>query len=94
MILDDEKIKGYLADLPGWTYSDNKITKTFELKDFVGAMKLVSNVAQAAEQQQHHPDIDIRYNKVTFVLSTHSEGGVTGMDFVLAGEIEKAAQAV
>lgn len=94
MILDDEKIKSHLADLPGWIYSDNKISKTFELKDFVGAMKLVSNVAQAAEQQKHHPDIDIRYNKVTFTLSTHSEGGVTGMDFVLAGEIEKAARAI
>jgi 4a-hydroxytetrahydrobiopterin dehydratase len=56
--------------------------------DFEGAMAFVNHVAELAEAMDHHPDIDIRYSKVTLTLSTHDAGGLTGRDFALAGKIE------
>jgi len=93
MILSAEQISENLSGLAGWELADNQITKTFALKDFKSVMQLVNQIAIIAEQHQHHPDIDIRYNKVTFIVSTHSEGGITEKDFKLAQEIEKAAKA-
>ena len=77
---------------PGWKRLDASITRTFEHKDFVAAMAFVNKVAVAAEAAWHHPDIDIRWNKVTLVLSTHSEGGLTQKDFDLARQIDALAQ--
>jgi len=85
--LTQEQIDAALAGVPGWKRQDGSIKRTFEHKDFVAAMAFVNKVATAAEAAWHHPDIDIRWNKVTLVLSTHSEGGLTQKDFDLAQQI-------
>lgn len=92
-LLKPTEIKSALAQVPGWTRRGKAIRRTFEFKDFVVAMKFVNKVARLAEKAWHHPDIDIRWNKVTLVLSTHSEGGLTAKDFELAAKIDRQAQA-
>ena len=91
MLLLPEQIKEALSVLTGWTFIDNQIQKTYSLKDFETALKLVNQVAAVAENLNHHPDIEIRYNNVTFILSTHDDDGVTEKDISLAKEIEKTA---
>jgi len=86
-LLNNEQITEALKTLDGWKQNDREIVKEFELKDFVRSMGFVSSVALLAEKADHHPDIDIRWNKVTLVLSTHSEGGLTEKDFSLARQI-------
>ncbi len=73
----------------GWTKVGDTITKTLTFEDFVDAVSFVNQVAVVAEQANHHPDIDIRYNKVTFFLTTHSAGGLTDKDVALASEIDR-----
>ncbi len=80
------EIKTALSTVPGWSRRNGTIRRTFEFVDFIGAMKFVNAVAKAAEKAQHHPDIDIRWNRVTLVLVTHDEGGLTGKDFALAAK--------
>ena len=65
-----------------------KISRTFEFKDFPAAIKFVEAVAALAEQAWHHPDIDIRWNKVTLALTTHDAGGLTEKDFTLAKQFD------
>ena len=91
--LNSEQLTAALAGVPAWRQRDASITRTFAGQDFVAAMKLVNDVARLAEEAQHHPDIDIRWNKVTLVLSTHSEGGLTEKDFALAKLVDAAAPA-
>ncbi len=85
------QIKTALARLPDWRRSGVVITRTFQFKDFVAAMKFVNAVARLSEKAWHHPDIDIRWNKVTLALSTHSEGGLTAKDFKLARQFDRLA---
>jgi len=85
-------IKAALAERPGWKRKGPAIARTFEFKDFVQAMKFVDAVAKLAEQAWHHPDIDIRWNKVTLVLTTHDQGGLTGKDFALAKKFDATAR--
>ena len=87
--LTTTEIESALATIPDWRRDGTVITHTFEFKDFVAAMKFVNHVAQLAERAQHHPDIDIRWNKVTLALTTHSDGGLTENDFKLAREIDR-----
>jgi len=91
--LSAEQAKGYLAAVPEWRLSaDSKqIARTFTFKDFVQAMKFVNKVADVAEEQGHHPDIDIHWNKVELVLWTHSIGGLHENDFVMAAKLERLA---
>ena len=90
-VLSQEQIDGALADLEGWSYEDGALTRTFRFADFVHAVDFVEHLAEVAESMQHHPDIDIRYNKVTLRLATHSAGGVTGRDVELAGHVSQLA---
>jgi 4a-hydroxytetrahydrobiopterin dehydratase len=60
----------------------------FEFDDFSQAIEFVNGVAEIAEEDDHHPDIDIRYSKVSVRLSTHSEGGLTDLDFEVAEKID------
>lgn len=83
-LLPDEQIESFTVDNPDWMWSDSEITRTFEFDDFNEAMGFVTRVALEAEKANHHPDIDIRWNKVTLTLSTHSEGGLTERDLELA----------
>jgi len=92
-ILSDTEVKAALADLPGWELAGADIVKQYKFADFVAAMAFVNQVADRAEAANHHPDIDIRWNKVRLALSTHSEGGLTQNDFALAREIEALAGA-
>ena len=83
------QIKTRLARLPQWQRNGQVIFRTFEFKDFVAAMKFVNRVAKQAEAAWHHPDIDIRWNKVTLALTTHSAGGLTAGDFQLARKLDQ-----
>jgi 4a-hydroxytetrahydrobiopterin dehydratase len=83
--LDDTAVEEGLQHLPGWERRGDEIVKTFVREDFAHAMVFVNEVAGAAEAAGHHPDIDIRWNKVTLALSSHAEGGLTDRDFQLAG---------
>ena len=90
--LDDIAVEEGLRRLPGWERRGNEIVKTFTRQDFAQAMVLVNEVAAAAEVAGHHPDIDIRWNKVTLALSSHDEGGLTDRDFQLAARIQELDQ--
>jgi 4a-hydroxytetrahydrobiopterin dehydratase len=90
--LKKDEIKSRLAGMSGWKLDDDEIEKKFQFADFKQAMAFVNRVADAAEAMDHHPDIEIKYNKVEMSLSTHSEGGVTEKDFTLAQQIDAAAQ--
>jgi 4a-hydroxytetrahydrobiopterin dehydratase len=87
MLLDAAAVADALTGLPGWTGDTASITRTVETASFPAAIALVVEVAKAAEAADHHPDIDIRWRTVTFTLSTHSEGGVTGKDLAMAAKI-------
>ena len=87
-LLSNDQVTKELQSLMGWSLVGKEIKKTYELKDFVHAMGFVNSVALLAEKANHHPDIDIRWNKVTLTLSTHSAGGLTEKDFKLAKEID------
>jgi 4a-hydroxytetrahydrobiopterin dehydratase len=78
-----------LASVPGWKLQDATISRTFQFKDFPAAMKFVDAVADLAEKSWHHPDIDIRWNKVALTLTTHDVGGLTQKDFSLAKQFDE-----
>ena len=93
-LLTDSEVSQRLAGLPNWRRADGDdpaIAATYELTDFVAALDFVNQVGHEAELMNHHPDIDIRWSKVTLVLSTHSEGGLTENDFELAHRINDVA---
>lgn len=89
-LLTEKEISSGLAVLDGWERAGGEIKKTFVLRDFVDSMGLVNKIALLSERADHHPDLLIRWNKVSVALSTHSEGGITEKDLSLAEEIEKA----
>lgn len=90
--LSESDVRSRLEGLTGWSLGDGEIEKEFELVNFVAALGFVDRVGLLAEAAEHHPDIDIRYNKVRFGLATHSEGGITEKDFDLAQKIEAEFQ--
>lgn len=89
--LSTGEIATRLGTLPGWTLEGAAIVKTFRCAGFAAAIGLVDKVAAIAEAADHHPDILVRYDRVTLTLSTHSAGGLTERDFALAAEIETVA---
>lgn len=89
--LADDAIDRALATLPGWERRGDAIARTFELPTFMDGIAFVQRVAEAAERADHHPDIDIRWRRVTYALSTHDRGGVTELDVALAREIDGLA---
>jgi 4a-hydroxytetrahydrobiopterin dehydratase len=86
--LSDSDIQAALRDVPDWNLADSAIVRTFTLGNFVEAVEFVNQVTELAEEANHHPDVDIRWNKVTLSLSTHSKGGLTQADFDLARQID------
>ena len=78
------QIKAALMAVPAWKKKGLAITRLYQFKDFPAAIKFVNAVARLAEKAQHHPDIDIRWNKVTLTLATHDQSGITEKDFALA----------
>lgn len=88
LLSNDERAQ-LAKERSGWTVEADSMRRTFTFEDFVGAMGFVSQVALLAEKAFHHPDIDIRWNRVTLVLSTHSEGGLTNKDAEVAAAIDR-----
>ena len=82
--LTEEQITEGLAALPEWSQNGDSIQRTITFEDFCQAMKFVNQVADNAEKTQHHPDILVRYNKVTLTLSTHDAGGLSAKDMSFA----------
>ena len=80
-----------LAGLPGWKIESGELVKTFGFKDFREALTFVNRVGEAAESAGHHPDIDIRYNRVRLALVTHDAGGLTEKDFAMAATANSLA---
>jgi 4a-hydroxytetrahydrobiopterin dehydratase len=89
--LTEAEVQGWLERHPGWTLDRGMIRRTFAFRDFRGSMAFVNRVADAAETADHHPDIDIRYSKVTLALVTHDAGGLTWRDTQLAEKAEGLA---
>jgi 4a-hydroxytetrahydrobiopterin dehydratase len=90
-VLTDPEIQQALASLPRWERAGKAIERNFEFKDFAEAMQFVNRIAAAAEQANHHPDIDIRYNQVKLALISHDSGGVTKRDVNMARKIDEVA---
>ena len=82
--LSAEQVEENLAELAQWSLNGDSLQRTFAFDDFTAAMAFVNRVAELAEQMQHHPDIMIRYNKVTLSLTTHDASGLTEKDMALA----------
>ncbi len=89
--LSEDDIRAALTELPGWDLAGGEIAKVYKFPDFVAAVAFVNRLADRAEAANHHPDLEIHYNRVRVALSTHSEGGITAKDTSLAGEIERLA---
>jgi 4a-hydroxytetrahydrobiopterin dehydratase len=83
-LLTETEIETLLSRVPGWERRGPEIRRTWTFPDFAGSMAFVNRVAALAEAAGHHPDIDVRYSKVTLALSTHDAGGLTARDFALA----------
>ena len=79
------------GQVPAWTIEDGELVRTFQFEDFRASMRFVNQVANLAEAAGHHPDIDIRYNRVRLALVTHDAGGLTAKDFDLAAEADTLA---
>lgn len=82
--LSEEDVQTALKDLDGWSVEEGVLVKNFAFADFVAAMQFVVALAMKAEVADHHPDLDIRYNKVKVGLVTHDSGGITKNDIDLA----------
>lgn len=89
-LLDDQEIRQRLDEIRGWTREGDSIRKTYTLDSFAESIAFVNRIAELAERANHHPDIDIRYDRVGCTLSTHSDGGLTDKDFALARQLDAA----
>jgi len=87
--LTNQQIASLLETVPEWRIEAGVLVRVFQFKDFMGAMRFVNQVAQLAEEAGHHPDIDIRYNRVRLVLVTHDAGGLSDKDFDLAVKADR-----
>ncbi len=86
--LSEEEVARKLSTLNGWDVTPQGLQKQYKMDSFPSAISLVNRAADLAEQAQHHPDIFVSYDKVTFTLITHDAGGITEKDFALAAKIE------
>ena len=91
MPLSDEQIEEGLSGLDGWSREGDAIAREFDRGDFVGSVRFVDSIVEPAEEMGHHPDIEISWSTVRVVVTTHSEGGLTDADFVLARRIDQLA---
>jgi 4a-hydroxytetrahydrobiopterin dehydratase len=93
-LLSDDQLNDVLPKLPDWTAQDAALVRTVELESFPQVIMVVNRIAEIAENDNHHPDIDIRYKTLTFRLSTHYKGGITALDVSLAEEIDGVLDAM
>lgn len=87
-VLSDDEVDAAAAALDGWERADGVLRRSVKFPSFLDGIDAVRRVAEAAERADHHPDIDIRWRTVTFVLVTHSEGGITDKDVQMAKQID------
>ena len=87
-VLSPEMVQEKLGSLPQWKLEGKEIVRHYQFPDFVAAMAFVNQVAEKAEKAGHHPDIDIRYNKVRLALVSHDKGGLTKRDMAMAETID------
>ena len=87
--LDETKVNELLKEVPEWQLKDKHLYKRFKFKNFVEAMKFVNSVADIAEQERHHPDFCVHYNRVEIELFTHAIKGLSENDFIVAAKIDK-----
>ena len=87
--LEESKVKELLKETPTWVLKGGHLYKKFKFKNFVEAMKFVNSVADIAEQEGHHPDFYVHYNKVEIELWTHAINGLSENDFIIAAKIDK-----
>ncbi len=90
--LSESQVEAELKAVPDWSAVGDTIQRTFQFKDFTASMHFVDAIAAEAERVQHHPDILIRYSRVTLTLSTHDSGGITSKDFSLARTADALAR--
>ena len=90
--LTPAEIKSAQRRTKAWRLESAVIRRTYQFKDFPAAIAFVNQVAKLAEKTWHHPDIDVRWNKVTLTLTTHDEGGLTAKDFELAARFDTLAK--
>ena len=88
-LLSDAQISEALKNLPDWERAGDEIVRSVRFPDFMAGIAAINRIAEAAEAADHHPDIDIRYRNVRFVLSTHVEGGLTEKDMQMARQIDE-----
>jgi 4a-hydroxytetrahydrobiopterin dehydratase len=93
-LLSDEEVGKTLGRLRNWRREEGALVREVELESFPQAIQVVNRVAEIAENDNHHPDIDIRWRTLTFHCSTHSEGGITAADATLAEEIDGVVDAI
>ncbi len=91
--LEREAVQAWLEDRDGWKLEGDAIRKVFTFKSFRSSIVFVNRIATLADDADHHPDVDIRYNKVTLTLSTHDAGGITEKDLELARAVDFATSA-
>lgn len=89
--ISPQAAQALLSRLPGWQIESGKLVRTFQFEDFRASLQFVNRIGELAEEAGHHPDIDIRYNRVRLSLVTHSAGGLTEKDFALAGQAQTLA---
>jgi 4a-hydroxytetrahydrobiopterin dehydratase len=87
--LTTEQIQLHLKAIPDWSQRAQTLGRTYKFETFLMSIAFVRRIAKRAEKIQHHPDIDIRFNKVTLTLTTHDEGGLTEKDFTLASQCDE-----
>lgn len=92
-VLTADALAAALRGLPGWSGDVSGIERTVTAPSFLAGIDIVVDVARAAEAADHHPDVDIRWRRLRFALTTHSVGGVTALDLALAAEIDRVAAA-
>ena len=88
--LTTKQVSLHLKAVPNWSKRAQTILRTFKFEGFLKAIEFVNRIARKAQKVNHHPDIDIRFDKVTLKLTTHDEGGITAKDFSLAGPCDDA----
>jgi 4a-hydroxytetrahydrobiopterin dehydratase len=88
--LNEQELRDAVAALPQWELEEGKLVRDWKFADFIAAMEFVDRVAVLAEAAGHHPDIDIRYNRVRLALVTHDAGGITAKDADMAASLNEA----
>ena len=87
--LSQDELAALTSELPDWKLENDQLVRDWAFKDFVAAMAFVNRIAELAEQAGHHPDIDIRYNRVRLSLVSHDAGGITSRDADMARKIAR-----